>query len=80
MSGYNCNVCGKDIYFDERFEGKVNLVEKEESETGALSTSELKYTVCSHCFYEIVNLIHELVEKRSKKKKTMRIYCMLTLI
>lgn len=55
------------IYFDEHFEGKVNLVEKVESRTGALSKSELNYTVCSHCFDKIVNLIHELVEERSKK-------------
>ena len=67
MSGYKCNVCGRDIYFDEHFEGEVNLVEKVESRTGALSTSELNYTVCSHCFDKIVNLIHELVEERSKK-------------
>lgn len=67
MSGYNCNVCGRDIYFDEHFEGKINIVEKVESKTGALSTSELNYTVCSHCFDKIVNLIQELVEERSKK-------------
>lgn len=73
MSVYNCNVCGRDIYFnehfDERFEGEVNLVEKVKSKTGALSTSELNYTVCSHCFNEIDSLIRELVEERSKNKK-----------